>query len=164
MNNIVWNLQVLHCQMPNCSMAANWWVLNVGLHGWVSDAVSVPKNRSKSVSVCQTNCAQQSNTQRWCCATSLWVNSYILVFGGLSCLQVTFIWKRVLQVCFCKSVHASKCVHLTHQGVCPIWSVLANLFLLCLHGKRSKANIETWVMACFALWPNCLSTGLLWGP
>lgn len=44
-----------------------------------------------------------------------------------------------LQIC----VHMSKRVHLTHQGVCPIWSVLANFVLLCLHGKRSKANIET---------------------
>lgn len=61
-----------------------------------------------------------------------------------------------LQIC----VHASKCVHLTHQGVCPIWSVLANFILLCLHGKRSKANIETRVMACFALGPNCPSIGL----
>lgn len=48
-------------------------------------------------------------------------------------------------------VHASKCVHLTQLGVCPIWSVLANFILLCLHGKRSKAIIETRVMACFAL-------------
>ncbi len=52
-----------------------------------------------------------------------------------------------LQIC----VHASKCVHLTHQGVCPIWSVLANFILLCLHGKRSKANVETSVMTCFAI-------------
>lgn len=45
----------------------------------------------------------------------------------------------VPQIC----VHQSKCVDLAPQGVCPIWSVLAKFILLCLHGKRSKANIET---------------------
>lgn len=52
-----------------------------------------------------------------------------------------------------KSVHTRPSVfQLAHRGVCPIWSVLSNFILLCLHGRRSKANAETQVMTCFALW------------
>lgn len=99
----------------------------------------------------QTVHAQTGNTQRGCCATSSESTSTLLLWL-LESFAGQFNLKEgtsglFLQIC----VHASKCVHLTHQGVCPIWSVLANFILLCLHGKRSKANIETRVMACFAL-------------
>lgn len=128
------------------------------------DAVSVARNGSNfALCLCQrrTVHAQTGNTQRGCCATSSESTS-MLLFWLLELFAGQIYPKEgtsglFLQIC----VHASKCVHLTHQGVCPIWGVLANFILLCLHGKRSKANIETRVMACFVLQPNCLSTGLL---
>lgn len=96
----------------------------------------------------KTGLLQLPQSQRW-----------VLLFWLLELFAGPFNLKEgtsglFLQIC----VHASKCVHLTPQGVCPIWSVLANFILLCLHGKRSQANIETQVTACFALklpehWP-----------
>lgn len=157
---MLWNIQVLPCQLPNYSIAANRSDYMYG------DAVSVSGNRSKCVPcLCQrqTVHAQTANTQRGCCATSSESTS-MLLFWLLELCAGQIKMKEgtsglFLQIC----VHASKCVHLTHQGVCPIWSVLVNFILLCLHGKRSKVNIETRVMACFALLPNCLTTGQLWG-
>lgn len=52
-----------------------------------------------------------------------------------------------LQIC----AHVSSCAHLTHRGVCVLWRVLSNFVLLCLHGKRPKANKETRVAVCFSL-------------
>lgn len=162
----MWNIQVLPCQMPGWSMAANWWVCNVGLNGWLSlwcCQCHKKQVKIRSASLSETDCAQTGVMQRRCCAASSKSTRMLLfwlleLFAGLQFQLQKGTSGLFLKIC----EHTSKCVRLTHQGVCPIWSVLANFILLCLHGKRSEASIETRVMACFALWPNCLSTCLPW--